>query len=952
MARDKIKNSSFFSFCFIRKLKLANPNYDQSPSSEALLPPNGDHLHRSDSSTVVQSKPGWKAVIYILGNESIEKMASYGLTINFMVYLVREYHMEQVPAANMINNWASSCFLLTVIGGSIADIYLGKFLTIALASFATLLGMLTVTLTAFVPQLRPPPCTLNGQQQQCVSSTKTQLGFLIVGLCGLGLGTGGIRPCSIPFGVDQFDSATVEGRKSVTTFLNLYYAISCMVILINQSLVMYIQDSVSWALGFAIPTLLMSCAILLFFGGSKIYFYVKPEGSTFSSFAQVLVAAYKKRHLKLHNDDRVHGVFSDDDSSNGNGRRVLNKLHLSTEFSFLKKAALVVDNELKDDGSCATPSRLCSIQQVEEVIRVMKILPVSVSGVISLLALAQEPTFVVSQAMKMDRHIGPNFAIPAGSVKMMSIMTLFISLTLYDRVLQRALTKFTKCEDGIPPLRRIGIGYFFSAMCMVVAGLVEQQRRALATSQASSNGVVAMSVFWLFPQEMLLGLCEMFGVVGLLEFYNKEFPETMKSIGNSLLYLCLAGASCLSSVTVSIVHGVTGKHGRPNWLDNDINAGRLDYFYFLIAGLGVVNFFYFLFCARGYAYKASAETVESLDESLGHPLLMMAEGKKQKQQQSSHCLYVTKFFQKSTSSELSHKFPLSPDKEPVDRKRDVAKKPGGWKAMPFILGNDTFERLAAIGLLANFMVYLTRMLHLDQVSASNIINVWSGLTNFAPLLGAFISDAYVGRFRTIVFASISSLMGMATVTLTAWLPQLHPPPCSLQQQALSQCTGPTRAQLGLLLSGLGFLSIGTAGIRPCSIPFGVDQFDPTTEEGKKGVNSFFNWYYATFTVVLLLSQTVVVYIQDKVSWSLGFGIPTVLMACSILLLFFGSRVYVHAKPQGSMFSGIAQVLVAAHKKRHIELAEEAEIIDVDKFYHPPIFKGYYASKLPLTNQLR
>ena len=194
--------------------------------------------------------------------------------------------------------------------------------------------------------------------------------------------------------------------------------------------------------------------------------------------------------------------------------------------------------------------------------------------------------------------------------------------------------------------------------------------------------------------------------------------------------------------------------------------------------------------------------------------------------------------------------------------------------------------------------------------------------------------------------------GMATVTLTAWLPQLHPPPCSPQQQALSQCTGPTRAQLGLLLSGLGFLSIGSAGIRPCSIPFGVDQFDPTTEEGKKGVKSFFNWYYATFTVVLLLSQTVVVYIQDKVSWSLGFGIPTVLMACSIMLLLIGSRVYVHAKPQGSMFSGIAQVLVAAHKKRHIKLAEEAEIIDVDKFYHPPIFKGYYASKLPLTNQLR
>lgn len=192
--------------------------------------------------------------------------------------------------------------------------------------------------------------------------------------------------------------------------------------------------------------------------------------------------------------------------------------------------------------------------------------------------------------------------------------------------------------------------------------------------------------------------------------------------------------------------------------------------------------------------------------------------------------------------------------------------------------------------------------------------------------------------------------GMATVTLTAWLPQLHPPPCSPQQQTLGQCTGPTRAQLGTLILGLGFLSIGSGGIRPCSIPFGVDQFDPTTEEGQKGINSFFNWYYATFTVVLLISQTVVVYIQDKISWSVGFAIPTLLMACSIVLLLVGSRVYVHAKPQGSIFSSIAQVLVAAHKKRHIKLPEEAGMVD-GKFYDPPI-KGIFVSKLPLTNQLR
>lgn len=73
-------------------------------------------------------------------------------------------------------------------------------------------------------------------------------------------------------------------------------------------------------------------------------------------------------------------------------------------------------------------------------------------------------------------------------------------------------------------------------------------------------------------------------------------------------------------------------------------------------------------------------------------------------------------------------------------------------------GNETFERLATFGLFANFQVYLTRELHVDQVSAANIMSIWYGVTNFGPLIGAFVSDAYLGRFNTIAFASFPSLL--------------------------------------------------------------------------------------------------------------------------------------------------------------------------------------------------
>lgn len=63
-----------------------------------------------------------------------------------------------------------------------------------------------------------------------------------------------------------------------------------------------------------------------------------------------------------------------------------------------------------------------------------------------------------------------------------------------------------------------------------------------------------------------------------------------------------------------------------------------------------------------------------------------------------------------------------------------------------------------MGLSANFMAYLTKVFHMKLVDASNVYNLWLGLSNLVPLLGAIISDTYVGRFRTIAYSSFFSLL--------------------------------------------------------------------------------------------------------------------------------------------------------------------------------------------------
>ncbi|XP_028792523.1 protein NRT1/ PTR FAMILY 2.13 [Neltuma alba] len=545
---------------------------------------------------------GWRAMPFILGNETFERLAVFGLFANFMVYLTRELHMDQVFASNIMNLWFGLTNFAPLLGAFISDAYAGRFKTIAYASVASLLGMITVTLTAWLPNLHPPSCTPEQlAQNQCVKANSTHLGVLILGLCFLTIGSAGIRPCSIPFGVDQFDPTTSAGKKGINSFFNWYYTTFTVVLLITQTVVVYIQDSVSWKIGFGIPTVCMFLSIIMFLVGRRIYVHVKPEGSIFSGIAEVLVAAYKKRHVELPSDEKVDGVFYDPPLQEGSS--FLSKLPLTDQFRSLNKACLIMEGELNPDGTRVNQWRLTSIQQVEEVKCLARTFPIWAAGILSLTSMAQQGTFTISQALKMNRHLGPKFQIPAGSVGVISFLTIGLWVPFYDRFVVPSLRKITKHEGGITLLQRIGIGMVFSILSMIVAGMVEKVRRDSANSNPNPLGIAPMSVIWLAPQLILMGMCEAFNIIGQIEFFNRQFPEHMRSIANSLFSCSFAGANYVSTILVTAVHRTTRTHTHPDWLTNDINDGRLDYFYYLIAVIAALNMVYFLLVARQYRYK-------------------------------------------------------------------------------------------------------------------------------------------------------------------------------------------------------------------------------------------------------------------------------------------------------------------------------------------------------------
>lgn len=63
-----------------------------------------------------------------------------------------------------------------------------------------------------------------------------------------------------------------------------------------------------------------------------------------------------------------------------------------------------------------------------------------------------------------------------------------------------------------------------------------------------------------------------------------------------------------------------------------------------------------------------------------------------------------------------------------------------------------------MSLIGNLVVYLHTQYNLDIAVSAQVFNIWNGLTNVLPILGAYLADAHLGKFKILIFGSISSLL--------------------------------------------------------------------------------------------------------------------------------------------------------------------------------------------------
>ncbi|PIA42653.1 hypothetical protein AQUCO_02000238v1 [Aquilegia coerulea] len=554
-----------------------------------------------NDTTNVASKPkgGLVTMPFIIANESLEKVASVGLHPNMIFYLMKGYHMSNASGTSILHLWQALSNFLPIVGAFLSDSYFGRFQVVALGSISSFLGVILLWLTTMIPQAKPP----TGEQPN-----SGQLALLFSSFLLMSIGAGGVRPCSIAFGADQFitKEENPNNERILQTYFNWYYASVGLSFVIAVTILVYIQDHFGWKLGFGIPVILMSLSILTFFLGSHLYVKVNANNSLFNGLAQVMVVAFKNRSLPYPANCKYHCSKGSD------------IVLPSQNLRFLNKACIIKDpeNDINPDGSTSKPWNLCTVEQVEALKSLIRILPIWSTGIISYLIITQF-SFGSLQAKSMDRHLTSNFQIPPASYGVFGIITLTLWASTYDRLVVPLLAKLTGHPRGITNQARMGIGLLLTVVAMVIAALVENIRRSKAIAEGLADingGIVGMSAFWLVPQYCVVGLADALQGVGQIEFFYSQLPKNMASLAMALCALNNAFAGLLGSFLVKTVDRITKHGGKQSWVASNPNKGHFDFFYWLLAILCAANFLYYLLCCWAYGFSEDVKPSTSDDQ--------------------------------------------------------------------------------------------------------------------------------------------------------------------------------------------------------------------------------------------------------------------------------------------------------------------------------------------------
>lgn len=202
------------------------------------------------------------------------------------------------------------------------------------------------------------------------------------------------------------------------------------------------------------------------------------------------------------------------------------------------------------------------------------------------------------------------------------------------------------------------------------------------------------------------------------------------------------------------------------------------------------------------------------------------------------------------------------------------------KAIRFIMWNEVAERFTFYGMKAILTTYLISKFYnpnnnpnLQDVAVSHAneqTHLFITLAYAIPLLGGFLSDWFLGKYKTILYLSVLYCIG---VFLQAFGVESYP----------------------MFMAGVFIIAIGSGGIKPNVSANLGDQFD---ESNKHLISKAFNLFYFCINIGSFISALLIPIIFRVYGAKIAFGIPGVLMLFALIVFIMGKKYYVKKPPVG------------------------------------------------------
>jgi POT family proton-dependent oligopeptide transporter len=196
----------------------------------------------------------------------------------------------------------------------------------------------------------------------------------------------------------------------------------------------------------------------------------------------------------------------------------------------------------------------------------------------------------------------------------------------------------------------------------------------------------------------------------------------------------------------------------------------------------------------------------------------------------------------------------------------------------YIVSNEAAERFSFYGMNSILVVFMTRYLldrqgrpdPMTEAQADAWYHTFVSCAYLLPILGAFLADAVLGKYRTIILLSVAYCCGHFALALDD-------------------------TRTGLVV-GLGLIALGAGGIKPCVSAIVGDQFGPAN---RHLLSRVFSWFYFAINLGSAFATIAIPEILDRAGARLAFATPGFFMVLATVVFWLGRHRFVHVPPAGA-----------------------------------------------------